>query len=149
MAYWLMKSEPETYGIEDLARDKRTEWEGVRNYTARNFLRAMRTGDRAFFYHSSVVPPAVVGEMTVVRTAYPDPAQFDPRSDYHDPASKRTAPRWSAVDVKFVRTLPTPVTRDALRVHPALRRLLVLTQPRLSVTPVPPEAWRIILGMAK
>lgn len=143
-----MKSEPDTYGIADLARDGATRWEGVRNYTARIHLRKMAKGDRAFFYHSGVTRPEIVGEMRITRTAYPDPSQFDPRSDYHDPGSPKSAPRWVAVDVAYERTYPRTVTRDALRAHPLLRRMAVLGHTRLSVTPVTPAEWRAVAALA-
>lgn len=148
MACWLMKSEPETYGISDLVRDGRTQWEGVRNYSARIHLRKMAVGDRAFFYHSGIVRPEIVGEVRITRPAYPDPSQFDPKSAYYDPGSPRMAPRWVAVDVAFVRRYPHPVSRDALRAHPALRKMAVLGHTRLSVTPVSPAEWRAVESLA-
>ena len=104
-----MKSEPEAFSIEDLRRQGTAGWDGVRNYQARNYLRAMRKGDRAFFYHSSTAPPAIVGILEVVREAYPDPTQFDPRSDHYDPGSEPRAPRWDQVDVRFVRIFSRPL----------------------------------------
>ena len=148
MKHWLMKSEPDTYGIADLERDRRTAWEGVRNYTARIFLRAMRTGDRAFFYHSSTNPLAIVGEIAITRAAYPDPSQFDARSDYYDPKATKAAPRWFAVDVAFVRRIEPPVTRAALAADPLLKRMRIFTEGRLSVTPVTPAEWRRVGQLA-
>ncbi len=143
-----MKSEPATYAITDLARDRRTAWEGVRNYRARNFLRAMRRGDRAFFYHSGCPLLAVVGEVEIVHAAYPDPAQFDPKSDYHDPGSRPDAPRWDAVDVRFVRHFEPVVTREAMKRVPALRGMLLFRHSRLSVVPVTAAERRAILALA-
>lgn len=142
-----MKSEPDTYGIADLARDRKTRWEGVRNYTARIHLRRMAGGDRAFFYHSGVGRPEIVGEIRITRPAYPDPSQFDVRSDYHDPKSPKATPRWVAVDVAFVRRYPRTVTRDAMRAHPVLRKMAVLGHTRLSVTPVTAAEWRAVRGL--
>jgi predicted RNA-binding protein with PUA-like domain len=101
-SYWLMKSEPDTYSIDDLARDGRTHWDGVRNFKARNNMRAMKVGDEVLFYHSNASPPGVVGVARVCREAYPDPAQFDRKSKYHDEKSTREKPRWDMVDVEFV-----------------------------------------------
>src|SRR5690606_15744445 len=120
VAYWLMKSEPDTYGIDDLARDGRTGWDGVRNFQVRNMMRnEMRPGDQAFFYHSSCEVPAVVGIMRIAGTARPDPSQFDPRSEYYDPKSRRDDPRWWLVDVEFERKLARPVTLAEIREDPA------------------------------
>lgn len=120
----------------------------MRNYTARNFLRAMRRGDRAFFYHSSCDVLGVVGEMTVIREAHPDPTQFDRKSDYHDPASTRAEPRWSAVGFRYVRHYGAPVTRTAMQRDPLLKRMRIFTEGRLSVTPVTASEWRRIIAMA-
>src|ERR1700758_4225446 len=112
MHYWLMKTEPTTFGIEQLAAAPRhtTGWDGVRNYQARNLMRdQMKKGDRVLIYHSSADPPAVVGEAEVAREGYPDPTQFDPRDDHYDKDSPRDAPRWFQVDVRALRKLPKPV----------------------------------------
>lgn len=153
MAYWLMKSEPDCFSIDDLAkRPGRTSgWDGVRNYQVRNMFRdQMKKGDKALFYHSSCEVPGVVGVMSIVSNAYPDPTQFDPKADHYDPKSTRENPRWLQVDVKFERKLKKPVTLATLRAHePQLRGLLVL-QPgtRLSVTPVREDHWNYILTLA-
>src|SRR5687768_17408714 len=104
MNYWLMKSEPEVFSIDDLARAKgrTTAWDGVRNYQARNFLRSMKAGDLAFYYHSNAEPSAVAGIVEIAREAYPDPTQFDPKDGHYDPDSHKDAPRWWQVDVRFV-----------------------------------------------
>lgn len=148
-AFWLMKSEPDTYSFDDLKRDRTTNWEGVRNYTARNFLRTMRKGDRAFFYNSAVDPLAIVGIMEIVKTAYPDPAQFDRRSDYFDAGAKPAAPRWDAVDVRYLEPIEPPITREAMKAVPALRQLRLFSHTRLSVSPVTPAEWKTIMGLRR
>lgn len=145
-----MKSEPGVFGIDDLERERLTCWEGVRNYQARNFLRdGMKRGDLAFFYHSGCAQPAIVGIMEIAREAYPDPSQFDRKSPYADPASSRAAPRWVAVDVRFRRRLPRPITLEELRGHEELAGLALLRKGnRLSVMPVSAKEWAFILALA-
>jgi predicted RNA-binding protein with PUA-like domain len=145
MRYWLMKSEPDAYSIDDLARDRVTSWTGVRNYQARNFMRdQMRVGDKAFFYHSNCAEPGIVGIMEVASTAYPDETQFDQNSDYYDPAATRDDPRWVHVEVKFVKKTPL-VSLAELRAHPQLAHMRVLAKGnRLSITPVDPAEWGFI-----
>jgi len=149
--HWLMKSEPDVFSIDDLARarNQTTGWDGVRNYQARNLLRdEIAVGDGVLFYHSSVDPPAVVGLARVVRAAYPDPTQFDASSDYHDKDSPRAAPRWFSVDIAFDRKLPRPVTLPELRGEPALADMVLLRRgSRLSVQPVTPAEWKRVLAM--
>ncbi len=146
MAHWLLKSEPDVFGIDDLERQRTASWEGVRNYQARNFLRAMKRGDSAFLYHSACEIPAIVGIMNIVREAYPDPTQFDRRSSYYDPASKKAEPRWLQVDVRFERRLRRPVTLEELRRHKALASMILLRRGnRLSVMPVSDREWAFIL----
>lgn len=150
MNYWLMKSEPDVFGIDHLrSRPKQTEmWDGVRNYTARNYLRAMRKGDQAFFYHSSCAVPGVAGIVEIVREAYPDPRQFEQSSEYFDPASSVDKPRWSAVDVKFVRELKRVITLQELRAQAGkLGDFLLLRRGRLSVLPVSAGQWQFILSL--
>src|SRR6188474_2423774 len=147
--YWLMKSEPDVYSIDDLARDRKSAWEGVRNYQARNHLRAMKVGDLAFFHHSSATPPGIVGIARVAREAYPDPSQFDPKSDYYDAKSKRDDPRWSLVEIEFVRKLDRLLPMDELRGMPDLRDMALLQRgQRLSVQPVTSAEWRAICKRA-
>jgi len=135
---WLMKSEPETFSIDDLQRQGRTPWEGVRNYQARNFMRDdMSVGDAVLFYHSNASPPGVVGLARVASAPYPDASAFDPKSPYFDPRSQAAAPRWILVDVAFVEKWPAPVPLEQLREDPALRGMLVTQKgQRLSVQPV-------------
>jgi predicted RNA-binding protein with PUA-like domain len=148
--FWLMKSEPDVFGIDDLARSPKrtTAWWGVRNYQARNFMRDdMQLGDEAYFYHSGCEVPGIAGIVTVSRLAYPDATQFDPKSEYYDSASKREKPRWLNVDVKLVRkTRFLPLSE--LRAHPELASMRVLQRAnRLSITPVQPKEWGFILGL--
>ena len=148
--YWLLKSEPNTFSFDDLRKSpKRTTcWEGVRNYQARNLMREMRKGDEAIFYHSSAGPPAAVGTATIVREAYPDPYQFDPKSNYHDAKSKPEDPRWSAVDVRYGKAFEQPIPLAALREVAALAKMELLRKgSRLSVQPVRPEEWRALLRL--
>ena len=149
MRYWLMKSEPEDYSIDDLARDKKAGWTGVRNYQARNFMRdQMTVGDQALFYHSSCAEPGIVGICEVSRPAYPDATQFDPKSKYFDPKSAPDNPRWLHVEVKFVRrTRLMPLSE--LRGHPQLAGMRILQRGnRLSITPVDPREWKEVMAMA-
>lgn len=153
MAYWLMKSEPDCFSIDDLAaRPQRTErWDGVRNYQVRNLFRdQFRIGDRAFFYHSSCAEPGIVGLMRISSEAYPDPTQFDPKADHFDPKSTRENPRWLLVDVTFEEKLTKPVTLATLRANEAKLKGLAVLQPgsRLSVTPVSEAHWNTILRLA-
>jgi len=147
MQYWLMKSEPDEFSIDDLARapGRTTPWFGVRNYQARNFMRdAMQVGDRAFFYHSSCPEPGIAGIAEVARAAYPDASQFDRKSPYYDPASKRAAPRWLNVDMRLVEKTPF-VHLAELRAHAALAGMRTLRPGnRLSITPVTPAEWAFI-----
>jgi predicted RNA-binding protein with PUA-like domain len=147
MRYWLMKSEPSEYSIDDLARDGFVPWFGVRNYQARNFMRdQMKVGDGVLFYHSSCPEPGIAGLAEIGKLAYPDATQFEAEGKYHDPKSTPDNPRWYNVDVKFVkktRLMPLAEIRD----HPELANMRVLAKGnRLSITPVDPEEWRFILA---
>lgn len=146
MAYWLMKSEPDTYGIDDLEREGTNMWEGCRNYTVRNFFRdSMQIGDKAFFHHSNANPSGIVGTMEIVSEAYPDPTQFDPNSDYYDPASKVDNPRWLLRDVKFLSKFKRVVSLAELKTVPGLEEMLVIRKgQRLSVMPVTDQEWKIV-----
>lgn len=150
VSYWLMKSEPDTYSIDDLARDGRTLWDGIRNYQARNMIRDdMSPGDRAFFYHSSCDEPAVVGVMKVASEAYPDPAQFQRKSKYFDAKSTKDTPRWFVVDVEFESKLPRPVTLAELKEQKSLGEFRLLKRGnRLSVFPVDAKHWSVIQKLA-
>ena len=150
MQYWLMKSEPDTYSIDDLKAKSPAMWEGCRNWTVRNFMKDdMKVGDMAFFYHSSCQPPGVIGTMEIVSESYPDPTQFDPKSDYYDPKSKPDKPRWLVVDVKFVKKFPRLVELSELREKKGLEKMLVNRRgQRLSVMPVTKEEWDIVCKMA-
>ena len=133
---WLMKSEPDVYSIDDLERDGSTQWDGVRNYKARNNLRAMKVGDEVLYYHSNAKPPGVVGIARVSREAYPDPSQFDEKSHYYDEKSKRDDPRWSLVDVEFVARFPREVSLDDVKSEKALADMELVRYGRLSVQSV-------------
>jgi len=153
MPYWLMKSEPDSFSIDDLAtRPQQIEpWNGVRNFQVRNMFRdQMKQGDLSFFYHSSCPQPGVYGAMKIVSNAYPDPTQFDPKSDYYDATSKPEEPRWLLVDVQFVQKFERPVLLSTLREHEAkLAGLRILEKgTRLSVTAVQPAHWRYICKLA-
>ena|SRR5215469_1297201 len=148
MNFWLMKSEPDEFSIDDLARRKTEPWSGVRNYQARNYLRQMHVGDSVLFYHSSCAEPGVAGIASVATSAYPDPTQFDPRSDYFDAKSPRAAPRWSLVDVKFNRKLRRTIALTELKERKELQGLaLIRPGNRLSVLPVTQAQWDFILGL--
>jgi len=149
MSHWIMKSEPDAYSIDDLARDGRERWDGIRNYQARNMMRdEMRVGDEILFYHSSCKVPAVVGIARVASNPYPDPTQFDPESRYHDPKSSVDDPRWVLVDVEFVRKLSRPVTLHELKEHPGLGGLVLLKRGnRLSIMPASQEHRDLILSL--
>ncbi|MCP9884321.1 EVE domain-containing protein [Synechococcus sp. ATX 2A4] len=137
MAFWLMKSEPDVYGIEDLASEGSTLWDGIRNYQARNYMRSMQVGDQAFFYHSNAKPPGIIGLMEVIATGLADPSQFDPASAYFDPASKPEAPRWDCVRLAYRRTFDQLLSLDALREAFTPEELMVVRRGnRLSILPV-------------
>lgn len=147
--YWLMKSEPDVYSLEDLERDGSTYWDGVRNYQARNLMRDdMKRGDRVLYYHSNAKPMGVVGVAEIVGEAYPDPTQFDPDSKYHDPKSTEENPRWVVVDVGYVATFDRMVTLAELKVDPKLEGMLVIRRgQRLSVQPVEREHFEHVCGL--
>lgn len=147
--YWLMKSEPDAYSIDDLERDGREPWDGIRNYEARNFMRdEMNIGDRALFYHSNVRPLAIVGTMEICSEPYPDPTQFDPDSKYFDEKSSESEPTWQLVDVKFVQKFNNPVTRDQLKKIKELKDMMLFKRNRLSITKVTEAEYKKILELA-
>ncbi len=149
MHHWLIKSEPDVYSIDDLKRDKRTPWNGVRNYQARNHLRAMKKGDLVLFYHSQATPPGVAGLAKVVKEAYPDPTQFDGRSEYHDPKSPKDDPRWWLVDVSFVERFADPVSLPAIRADKRLADMVLVNNSRLSVQPVTDQEFDRVRAMSR
>ena len=145
--YWLVKSEPSAFSIDDLARapGQTTFWDGVRNFQARNLLREMAPGDGVIFYHSSADPPAAAGTAKVAAAARPDPTQFDRKSDHYDGESTKEAPRWFGVDIKLDRKFARPVTLPELRANAELKDMVLLRKgSRLSVQPVTAEEWRTI-----
>jgi predicted RNA-binding protein with PUA-like domain len=142
--YWLMKSEPSAYSIDDLKRDKTTLWDGVRNYQARNLMREMKVGDEALFYHSNAEPPAVVGIMEISGTAEPDPTQFDSGDSHYDPKATLAKPIWYGVRVKFKKKLARPVTLPEIREQKALQKMVLLNRSRLSVQPVTEKEFDLI-----
>lgn len=149
--YWLMKSEPDVFSLDDLARAPKqtTSWDGVRNYQARNYMRAMKTGDRVLFYHSNAQPPCVVGIAEVIKTAYPDATQFDPQNAHYDPASLPDQPRWDVVDIRFLRKFAAPLSLDFLREQASLKGMELLRKgSRLSVQSVRSSEWNEILRLA-
>lgn len=154
MNYWLFKSEPESFSVDDLARarDATTAWDGVRNFQVRNMMRdQMRVGDRGFFYHSSCAVPGIAGVVRIVRAGYPEPSALDRKHRYFDPGSDPANPRWYCVDVRLERRIDPPITLEELRKHArgALSGMLLLRRGnRLSVTPVTRDEWRFVLSLA-
>ncbi|WP_127346263.1 EVE domain-containing protein [Pseudidiomarina mangrovi] len=149
MAYWLMKTEPDECSIDDFANapNKALRWDGVRNYQARNFMRAMATGDQVFLYHSSCAEIGIVGIVEVVKATYPDPAQYDPESAYFDPKSSPEKPRWDAVDVRFVSKFNRVLGLAELRTISALAEQPLLRKGnRLSVIPFSTTEWRAVVA---
>ena len=148
--YWLMKSEPDVYGLADLERDGETGWEGVRNYQARNFMRDdMRVGDGVLFYHSNTKPPGIVGLARVSKEAHPDPHQFDPESKYYDAKSSKDDPRWMMVAVEFVESFGETLALQDLKQDPKLEGMALLQRgQRLSVQPVDAKHWKHLLKLA-
>jgi predicted RNA-binding protein with PUA-like domain len=150
MQYWLLKSEPSVFGIDDLAKrpGKRDSWTGVRNFQARNFLRAMKRGDLSFFYHSSAKDTGIAGIVEVVREAYPDPTALDPKSEYFDPKSTPDRPLWYTVDVKLERKLGRLISLSELKEQSALSAMRLLRRGnRLSVMPVEKPHWDAVLKL--
>jgi predicted RNA-binding protein with PUA-like domain len=152
MRYWLIKTEPESFSIEALARapKKTTSWDGVRNYQARNFMRAMEPGDQVFFYHSNAAPSCIVGIAEVVRKAYPDHTALDPEDHHFDPKATASNPIWEMVDIRLVREFDVPLSLDDLRAVAGLEKMELLRKgSRLSVQPVAAAEWRLILRLAE
>lgn len=148
--YWLFKSEPDAYSFEQLRKDGTTPWSGVRNFQARNNMIEMQLGDLGFFYHSSIAEPAAVGIVRVVKTAYPDFTAFERNGEYYDPRSTPEKPKWMMVDVEYVEPLEHPVTLARMRAEPRLVAMPLLKRgQRLSVQPVMPHEWKIVLELSK
>jgi predicted RNA-binding protein with PUA-like domain len=151
MKYWLFKSEPGSYSIDDLKSDKKTHWDGIRNYQARNFIRDdMKKGDLVIFYHSNAEPTAAVGICEIVKEAYPDHSAFDPDSKYFDAKSKKDNPAWMMVDVKYKKKFKNPVELSAIKSNPKLKDMrLVQRGNRLSLFPIEKKEFEEILRMAE
>lgn len=147
MAYWLLKSEPDVYSIDDLEKDGSSTWDGVRNYQARNSQLEMKKGDLALFYHSRSNPPAVAGICRVSKKAFPDATAFDPQAKYFDPKSDPEKPRWFNVEVEYVCHLPRPVPLSEIRARRSLQKMVLVNNSRLSVQPVTPAAFATICKM--
>lgn len=148
--YWLIKSEPSTFSLSDLKKSKNqtTNWDGIRNFQARNFLRAMNKGDGVLFYHSSTDPLAVVGTCEVVKEGYPDHTQFDPKNIHYDEKAKKDNPTWFMVDIKFAKEFKSPVTVEQIKKNAKLKKMrLIQKGNRLSVMPVTKDEWDEVLKM--
>jgi predicted RNA-binding protein with PUA-like domain len=146
--YWLMKSEPDAFSIADLKKKGTASWDGVRNYTARNFIRdGMKKGDLAFFYHSSCPEPGVAGIMKITQGGHPDPTQFDPKSKYFDAKALPSAPRWFLVEVAFQKEAKKVVSLAQMKESPELKNMAMFKYNRLSVSPVSEAEWRFIIGL--
>lgn len=146
--YWLMKSEADVYSIDDLKKDGRTMWDGVRNYQARNHMKAMEKGDWVLYYHSRQTPSAVTGLARVVKEAYPDPTQFDPKHTYFDEKSSEDDPRWWLVDIEFVRKFDQQVGLPDIKARKGLADMVLVNNSRLSVQPVRKAEFETVLKMA-
>ncbi len=149
MAYWLMKSEPNDYSIDDMMHDGRDMWDGIRNYQARNMMRDdMKIGDEVFFYHSNCKQPGIVGIARVASAPYPDPTQFDRKSKYYDAKSSKEKPRWQLVDVEFVRKLSRNITLTEIKAEKSLADMILARKGnRLSIMPVDGKHWKKILSL--
>jgi predicted RNA-binding protein with PUA-like domain len=149
MRYWLLKSEPHAYSFDQLRTDRVTPWTGVRNWQARSNMKAMAVGDLGFFYHSSIPQPCAVGICRIVKAAYPDFTQFDPKSEYYDATARKERPKWYMVDVEYVEPLAHPVMLATMRAEPRLDGMVLLKRGRLSVQPVTPAEWEIVLELSR
>ena len=150
MKYWLFKTEPDVYGIDDLRQAGTDQWDGIRNYQARNLIRdQMSIGDKILIYHSRTNPIGVVGEAEIASTAYPDPTQFDPKAKYFDSKSDPDNPRWLLVDIKYIRHYPEMITLKQLKATPGLENMMVTKRgARLSIQPVEESEWNIVQALA-
>jgi predicted RNA-binding protein with PUA-like domain len=151
MNHWLIKSEPDVFSIDDLARVGREPWSGVRNYQARNYMwKDMKPGDLALFYHSNAKPPGIAGIARVVGSPYPDPTQFDPKSEYHDPKATEEKPRWFLVDFEFVGKFQEMLTLEAIKADTLLSEMMICQRgTRLSITPVDPLHYKRACKLAR
>lgn len=150
MNYWLFKSEPSEYSIDNLKQEGTTVWNGIRNYQARNYLRdEVKEGDGVLFYHSSCKPTAIVGSAIIVRSAYPDPSQFDEQSPYFDPKSTPESPRWVCVDIEFDTKFSKPILLSTVKNEPLLKDMTLINRGRLSIQPVTPKEWATTIKMGK
>jgi predicted RNA-binding protein with PUA-like domain len=150
MAFWLFKTEPGCFSFDDLKNcpDMTEKWDGVRNYQARNYLRdTIRTGDRLLFYHSNIPEPAIVGIAQVVRAGYPDYTALDPNGEHFDPKASPSNPIWYMVDVRHVQEMPRQVTLEAIKANPLLEDMPLVKRSRLSIQPIAPAQWQVILAM--
>ena len=151
MKYWLLKSDPEEFGWEHLKAlpSQKTAWDGVRNYQARNFLKEMKAGDKAFFYHSSTQPQRIMGTISVIREAYPDSTQFDKEHWQYDPKASKDNPIWVMVDIRYEADIDPPITREEVKNIDKLQDMLLFRNSRLSVLPVTRDQWQTILNLRK
>lgn len=150
--YWLFKAEPHIYGIDHLAAapNKTGRWDGIRNYQARNFLRdQVALNDEVFIYHSSCKNVGIVGTAKIVKTAYPDPTQFNPESDYYDPKSTKENPRWVSVDIQLTKVFPRLISLAEIKAQPQLENMVLVKQSRLSTQPVSAAEWKFITNILK
>ncbi len=148
MKYWLFKSEPTTYSIEDLQKEKICSWDGIRNYQARNYLRDhVKKNDLVFFYHSNIPDPAIVGLAKVLKEAYPDFTALDPQSTYYDPKASKENPRWVLVDLQFEKKFKKKILRSQLKLLPSLKNMILLTHSRLSIQPIEKKQFDILTNL--
>jgi predicted RNA-binding protein with PUA-like domain len=149
MKYWLLKSDPEEFGWHHLKKltGKKTGWDGVRNYQARNFIREMKIGDKVFFYHSRIQPQCIMGTASIIREAYPDETQFDKNHDQYDAKASRDDPIWFMVDIQYEKDIRPPITREELKKISHLKEMLLFRNSRLSVMPVTHNQWHTILKL--
>ncbi len=151
MKYWLLKSDPQEFGWDHLKSlpTKETTWDGVRNYQARNFLKEMKTGDRAFFYHSNTKPQSILGISSIIREAYPDSTQFEKGHSQYDSKASQDNPIWFMVDIRYEEDFDPPITREELKNKGNLQEMLLFRNSRLSVLPVTSDQWKTILNLRK
>lgn len=149
MQYWLAKTEADVYPIDDLKKDRKTSWQGIRNYQARNFLKKMEVGDKVFIYHTVLKPPGIAGLAEISKIAYPDASQFDTKSEYFDEKSSEAEPRWFSPDIKFVKKFNSIIPLDELKKHRELKNMYLFKMGRLSVMPVTKSEYEKIISLVK